>query len=61
MKVHELIKQLQKIVEEHPEFSDFSVSVGWEGNNGKGLNRNLQTCRFRLTNGSLPEVVLETR
>ena len=59
MKARELIAQLQKLIEEHPE-TDPWISVKWTGSYGNDLERPLIRTRFRMTNGSLPKIVLST-
>jgi hypothetical protein len=60
MKTQELIEALQELIEENPKAANAYVCVEWEGDNGRGLERNLRRVDFRLTNGLLPEIVLRT-
>jgi hypothetical protein len=60
MKTRELITALQKLVEVNPEAAGASICVSWESDTCRGLERDVRGARFRLTNGTMPEIVLET-
>ena len=59
MKTHELLKQLQKLIAEHPEAVDPDVWITFEVP-GKTLGCSLDQVYFRLTNLMVPTIVLKT-